>query len=211
MCKTEKPATKEFFHGDKGKKDGFSTRCKECTNRERKRWNERNPERHIEYHKEYREKNREIISKRNAEQYQRRREQRLNAQKKWSSKNREKINSAARARYNGPIGKHKIHFSVASRIRRSLKGKTNGVFTNLPYTCEELAKHLEGQFEDGMNWLNYGEWHIDHIVPIASFDFNSTKDQQFQDCWALSNLRPLWAQENLSKGAKILDDKEEML
>lgn len=70
------------------------------------------------------------------------------------------------------------------------------------YTLEQLADHLERQFLKGMSWTNYGEWHIDHIRPIASFGYTSDQDQEFRDCWALSNLRPLWALANISKNAR---------
>lgn len=50
-----------------------------------------------------------------------------------------------------------------------------------------------------MTWDNYGSWHLDHVVPNASFNYASMDDQEFLSCWALSNLRPLWSEENLSK------------
>ena len=59
--------------------------------------------------------------------------------------------------------------------------------------------HLEKQFASGMTWKNYGEWHIDHIVPQASFNITSSDCDDFRALWALSNLRPLWAAENIRK------------
>lgn len=68
-------------------------------------------------------------------------------------------------------------------------------------------KHLEGLLKDGMSWDNYGrEWHIDHKLPKSSFIFNSDKDEDFKRCWALKNLQPLLALENLKKSRKILND-----
>jgi len=65
------------------------------------------------------------------------------------------------------------------------------------YTANELKAHIASQFEDGMSWDNWGEWHIDHIKPVAKFIREGVK------CPAkineLSNLRPLWAKDNLSK------------
>lgn len=61
-------------------------------------------------------------------------------------------------------------------------------------------EHLQAQFKLGMSWGNYGEWHIDHLIPISASDFTSYDDASFKKCWALSNLQPLWATENLSKG-----------
>jgi hypothetical protein len=54
-----------------------------------------------------------------------------------------------------------------------------------------------------MTWENYGKWHIDHKRPIASFNFTSYEDPEFKECWALNNLQPMWAKENMSKGNKI--------
>lgn len=83
----------------------------------------------------------------------------------------------------------------------ALKGKSEGkLLQRLGYTISELRRHLEKQFSEGMSWENYGQWHIDHIVPCAAFDM--TDKQSFQQCWALENLQPLWASDNIQKGAK---------
>ena len=68
----------------------------------------------------------------------------------------------------------------------------------------ELRFYLEGKFIDGMSWDNYGEWHIDHIRPCASFDL--TDPEQQKKCFHYTNLQPLWAEDNLSKGDKIIND-----
>jgi hypothetical protein len=69
------------------------------------------------------------------------------------------------------------------------------------YTLDELIYHIERQFLPGMTWDNRGEWHIDHIVPLSSFKFSSADDIEFKRAWALSNLRPLWALDNIRKQA----------
>ncbi len=73
------------------------------------------------------------------------------------------------------------------------------------YTLNDLRNHLERHFEDGMTWDNYGKfgWHIDHIIPVSVFNFKSIHDIDFKRCWALSNLRPLWAEENWKKNNKL--------
>ncbi len=63
--------------------------------------------------------------------------------------------------------------------------------------------HLEALFTDGMTWDNYGEWHVDHKIPMNSFIFESVDDDGFKECWKLDNLQPLWALDNLSKGTKF--------
>lgn len=99
-------------------------------------------------------------------------------------------------------------FNIASRIRGALRNSLKGIrkeaptFTLLGYTPTQLVKHLESKFTDGMSWDNMSEWHIDHIRPIASFDYDSTDHPDFKKCWALNNLQPMWAKDNMSKGAK---------
>ena len=72
----------------------------------------------------------------------------------------------------------------------------------VPYTLEQLMAHLERQFVSGMTWDNKGKWHIDHIRPLSSFNFESPSDPEFQEAWALSNLRPLWGVDNIRKQAR---------
>ena len=66
-----------------------------------------------------------------------------------------------------------------------------------------LKEHLEKQFKDGMNWENYGlyGWHIDHIIPLSSAQ---NEDDIYKLCH-YTNLQPLWAKDNLSKGNRIID------
>lgn len=85
-----------------------------------------------------------------------------------------------------------IHEKKAGRKWPSLVG----------YGFDELAHHLEQDFRDGMSWENYGEWHIDHIIPISKFSFSSFEDEGFKKAWALNNLQPLWADENYKKGRR---------
>jgi len=82
--------------------------------------------------------------------------------------------------------------------------KYRSTFEILGYTLEELMAHLEKQFTEGMSWENYGEWHVDHIIPMAKFNFTSVDDPEFKLCWALENLQPLWGPDNLSKGTRYL-------
>jgi hypothetical protein len=77
----------------------------------------------------------------------------------------------------------------------------------LGYSFEELMTHLEKQFSKGMSWHNYGygdgKWHIDHIRPLASFEYDTTDCEEFRAAWALTNLRPLWQSDNLKKGSRV--------
>ena len=75
---------------------------------------------------------------------------------------------------------------------------------DLGCSVEELKRHLEKQFQPKMNWENYGlyGWHIDHIKPLVNFDL--TNREQFLEACHYTNLQPLWAEDNLSKGAKCV-------
>jgi IS30 family transposase len=87
-------------------------------------------------------------------------------------------------------------------VWRSYKGltKPESSFNLLGCTLQEFQTHLESLFQPGMTHENYGEWHIDHIRPLVSFDLTQ-EDQRRASCH-YTNLQPLWAKDNLSKGAK---------
>ena len=69
-------------------------------------------------------------------------------------------------------------------------------------TLEKLKKHLENKFEDGMDWNNYGVWHVDHIIPCAKFDLSNPGQQQI--CFHYTNLQPMWGEKNMQKGARLI-------
>jgi hypothetical protein len=98
--------------------------------------------------------------------------------------------------------------SIAERmsagIANSLKDGKNGRSWEalVGYTVTDLMRHLDRQFLPGMAWENRDLWHIDHIVPLSAFNYSSADDPEFNAAWALTNLRPLWKADNLSKSAK---------
>lgn len=95
----------------------------------------------------------------------------------------------------------RIRNAVSARMWAALKGRKDfRLFDRLGYSQADLMAHLESRFQVGMTWENYGQWHVDHIRPCAVFDL--TQDGQFDQCWALDNLQPLWAEANLRKGAR---------
>ena len=95
---------------------------------------------------------------------------------------------------------------MSNRINLLIKAKNGRSWLNfVDYTIEELMNHLESKFKQGMNWQNHGSvWHIDHIKPISLFKFSSPEDPDFKECWSLSNLQPLFKEENLSKGNRFI-------
>lgn len=100
----------------------------------------------------------------------------------------------------------KLNIAIASNIRHSLKGTKKGRHweTLVGYTLAELMQTLEKEFRPGMTWKNHGSWHIDHIIPLARFSFESSDDPEFKKAWALKNLQPLWAGENIRKSDNFL-------
>lgn len=86
-------------------------------------------------------------------------------------------------------------------LRTPVRSVTGSFWASVGYTSKQLADHIERQFLPGMGWENRHEWHVDHIVPIRSFSYESFECREFKACWGLPNLRPAWAIENLRKGA----------
>lgn len=102
---------------------------------------------------------------------------------------------------------YRLNNSISASIRASItKGKDDRHWEYLVgYSLEDLKEHLEKKFERKMTWDNYGDWHIDHIKPKSAFNFSTPDDEEFRECWALENLQPLWAKDNLSKGDKYCE------
>ena len=99
----------------------------------------------------------------------------------------------------------KLNNTIGTVMRRSLKGNKSGRAREslVLYTVNDLKEHLEKLFAPGMSWGNYGEWHIDHKIPMAAFNFEKPEDLDFKRCWALTNLQPMWAIENIKKSDKV--------
>lgn len=154
---------------------------------------QKHKEKYATYQKEYGLDNKETL---------------LLKRKEWEKKNKVKI----RAYYNK---RHKIlmQTSPSYKIARNLRRRVNLALRNkgmikdislsnyLMCTIPELKKHLETKFKPGMTWNNYGsKWHIDHIIPCNHYDLRIRHNKVI--CFNYTNLQPLWAKENLSKGAK---------
>ncbi len=118
-----------------------------------------------------------------------------------------KRNYANNKKQTNPI--YKLECNLRSRIRSAINQKRSGGTVKSAKTIELLGapindvyKHLEAQFKQGMTWENYGKWHVDHILPCSSFDLGKAEEQL--KCFNYKNLQPLWATDNLKKHAKII-------
>lgn len=127
--------------------------------------------------------------------------------KRWRDANPDNVKGFSRRRYEKAVStprgrlEHNIRSAVPRGLRKGTKASRH-TFDLLGYTVDDLREHLATLLLPGMSWANYGEWHIDHIRPLASFSYETPDDPEFKEAWALSNLQPLWGLDNLSKGAK---------
>ncbi len=180
------------FSFNKEHRDGKNPWCKQCSNDYSLKWRIKNKKRAREHSRNWFIKNREKAKE---------------SSSKWCSKNKEKVLERKRRlqRYSRKIPKNKLNKNIGTSIGISLKGNKGGCHweTLVGYKLDDLKYHLQKKFLPGMNWGNYGMWHIDHIIPISAFNFEGPEDIDFKRCWSLKNLRPLWATENIKKHAKL--------
>lgn len=165
----------ELFYNDKKGSQGKSTRCVPCTRAASAEWYSSNQVRAS------------------------------SASLKWRENNRDKVRQYTSDHWyrNKMRPEFRLRYSMRTAVARSLRsGRTTGAYRYLGYSLDSLREHLEKQFTSGMSWENYGEWHIDHIVPLSSFSIKTINDADFAAAWALSNLRPMWASDNVKKHAK---------
>jgi hypothetical protein len=158
--------------------------------------------------KRYREKIKKsgLSSERYRKWLQNNKERVKEKQDEWRKNNVEKLREYKRKHQKKMIFTNP-QYKLAQRFRTALwqNIKDNGLtkykktFDLLPYTFDELKIHLENQFEPGMTWDNYGEWHVDHVIPQSHFNYTTTDSDEFKMCWSLHNLKPLWGKINLSK------------
>jgi hypothetical protein len=111
-----------------------------------------------------------------------------------------------------------LPMTLADRKRRRFKGiietirrgGSGGVSSLTGCTAMQLRRHLESGFKRGMTWDNYGtHWHVDHILPVSSFDH--TDPRQVAQCWHWTNLQPLEARANILKGDSITEPQMQLL
>ena len=207
-CGAEKPI--DQFHKNKNCRFGVSSICGLCTNAYTKRWYTE----HTEHTVKYRAVNREKIKTRMKRWRAESQEKIKNYNKEYRTNHREQIREQRRE-YMRKYSKKRcvvdlvfrLNKTIRSAVGDSLRGNKKGARWEkiCGYTLEKLRKHLERQFIDDMSWSNYGRdgWVIDHKIPISVFNFTKPNHEDFKKCWALSNLQPMWAKENIIKSDKL--------
>lgn len=213
-CGETKPAVLEFFSRKRSTKDGLRSYCRPCGAAYTLAYRQKHPA----HMPAYRNTNREKIKKARVAQRKAKRDSIAAYNVKWRARNPEyhrqwnDDNRAKRRQYTNKSHRwrratdprFKLSRNISNLIRHSLLTGKRGRHweTLVNYSLSQLVLHIERQFTRGMTWENYGGWQIDHIVPVVHFKFETPKDSDFKACWALTNLRSLWARLNMSKGGR---------
>jgi len=180
---------------------------KQARSEYQKKWQKDNRENIKKQRKQYRENNKLKIKKSDQEYSKSHKQELKEKNKKWRDKNIEKIREAKNERYKNDVV-FRLNHNISNGIRKSLRRNKNGNHWEciVGYDCKELKDHIEKQFKEGMTWELFleGKIHIDHRIPVSIFNITSIKSKGFKMCWALDNLQPMWAEENMSKHNKIL-------
>jgi hypothetical protein len=222
-CKIEKELS--CFSKDKYSKDGLTYSCKECKKKRDKVFNQKKiisedeKVKKSKYLKNWQEKNRDRIIEDRRKKYQKERDKillknniyRINNPlktkerlKKYSEKNKDKRNiRETNKRNNDPL--YRLKVNVRGRITNFFKQKgllkKNLTSEIVGCSLQFLKEHIENQFTQGMCWEKMGSHiHIDHIIPLSSA---KTEEEIYKLCH-YTNLQPLWAEDNMKKGAKII-------
>ena len=195
QCERQCTNCKQSFYSKQYNKKFCSTEC------QKRHWNLNNKEHKLTLQREWRRNNPDKVLKDS---------QSLGHSKavnKWKNKNIEKVrhyNNEFHKRHRQESPQYRIACNIRSRVSKVLQKniKTGSAIRDLGCSISDLKKHLESQFTEGMSWDNYGShgWHIDHVKPLSRFNLNNK--EQFKEACHYSNLQPLWAEDNLSKGAK---------
>jgi len=221
-CGAELYATTENFCIRKDGKFGLDSRCIECCKKYRKRRYKEKRDLILNQQKEYAQsKKAKILRKK----YYKSRNYKVSERKYRKSENGKKARKRYRQSEKGKMqrkkyreskigreaqkrfyNKNKLACNMSTMMYQALRENKAGRHweTLISYTLEDLKQYLENLFQPGMSWANYGKWHVDHKIPRSSFKFIKYEDKEFQECWALKNLQPLWAEENIRKSNKLI-------
>lgn len=195
--------------------------CILCEKKWKKEWYEKNKQKIAKKSKKYRKQNLQAIKERNKQYYIKNKTHIDVKNKLHREKNREHLNKKSKEYYYR--NKKNIHqkqkeylrnniqaktrHNLRTRINSVLKGKIKSGSTMNLLGCDIqfFLQYIESKFLPGMTWKNHTKkgWHIDHIIPCASFDL--TKEEEQKKCFNYTNLQPLWAEDNLRKSDKVPD------
>lgn len=200
-CGSEWPRTPEYFRFKPNNVDKMSGTCRACDRKRISAWNKANRDRVNATRREW--------IKANPEKYRAQVEKKLAKGRaargyvRSTPEQKAEMRRAAKRRYYAKYARVRLINRLRNRTLKAISGEIKLGLTKRWLGCSpaELISHLEGQFQPGMSWENRGEWHIDHIRPLASFDL-SDPEQRLEACH-YTNLQPLWAADNIAKGARL--------
>lgn len=207
-CHSQLPATTEYFHKKITGQYGITAKCKICSLKYNRSMYKKHKHKILEYKRIENINQSEKIKQRRKEQYIKHKKQRLLDVKKYQQKNKSKIRKRVSKytinRYHTDIN-FRLKMNLSRRIRQFISKDGKDTIGLIGCSIDDFKKHLESLFQYGMNWENYGRngWHIDHIIPCASFDL--TDSEQQKRCFHYTNLQPLWEIDNLRKSDKVPD------
>lgn len=211
------------FHADKSKRDGHYSSCKLCVCERINKWHKKHPDKKKEASKKWYVEHSDQVkarakkwaaahplsAKESRKKYRVNNPDKLNAKTaKWRKEHpymwKAQYGRSHRKIYSTTKGKLNVCMSggISKSLQRGLKAGRHWE-TLVGYTVDQLKKHLEKRFLPGMTWENYGQWHIDHKTPVSVFNYECPEDVDFKKCWALKNLQPMWALDNIRKYNKL--------
>lgn len=173
----------------------------------------KNKEKALSYLKDYRKKNKTVLAEKDKLRKKKLRETNPELLRSYSrksgKKNRKHKNCYHKAKKKSDI-QYKLKCILRDRINKALSGnyKSGSAVSDLGISIVEFKIYLENQFYinpktgEMMTWENQGRygWHIDHIIPLSSFDLTNRND--FLKACHYTNMQPMWQFENLQKGKK---------
>lgn len=126
-------------------------------------------------------------------------ERRAAIQSAWNKANSEYYAAYRRSRRKTDPA-FRIRENLRTRLNMAVRGnfKAGSAVNDLGISISEFKEYIAVKFLSGMSWDNWGEWHLDHIIPLAAFDL--TDRGQFLKVMHYTNYQPLWAKDNLQKG-----------
>jgi len=186
-CNIEKQYSE--FYNSNNTKDKKRPECKDCFKRKAIDNYQNNRNVRLDIAKKYRDNNQEKV-KECKKKYRKNNPDKVKKRiKLWHEKNPNKELEYGKKRRELYPHIEAWRSILKNSLKRLDKTKEGNTIELLGYSALDLKEHIESLFTDGMTWDNYGEWHIDHIKPVSSFD----KDTPQSIVNALSNLQPLWA------------------
>lgn len=205
-CGIQYFATTEFFNKNIACKDGLNTVCKNCKSIQNKNYRIKHKNEIKSTKQKYYKKNRRKL-RQNIKKYQSLHKLYYREwHKQYKKQNSDHLRKYKRE-YNQLRRKSDISFRILNNLRSRLNSaikynrKSLTTIKLLGCSIQELKQYLESQFKSGMTWDNYGDWHIDHILPCAIFDMSDPEQQKI--CFYYTNLQPLWKLDNIKKGKKL--------